>query len=337
MAMIQANQWGNDMESSLVLIVDDDHDNLRLTADALSALGAEIAIATSGSGALEQAALEPPDLILMDVQMPGLDGFETCRRLKANPWTRDIPVIFMTALSAPNDKLKGLALGAVDFVTKPIHQAELLARVQVHLKIRTMAKALEEQNSQLKREVDERIAAETEQRKLAQELLMTNARLETELVERERSQRVQTALQQEIITMQKTRLAEMATPVIPITDRILVMPLIGTVDAERAQQLLSVATEGALARRAEVFIFDITGIKCVDASVAQSLVNTAAALKLLGTRVVLTGIRPDVARAFVALNIHLEAISTFSTLHDGVSHALGRFGAQDCGARHRQG
>lgn len=324
------------MKSSLVLIVDDDNDNLRLTADALSTLGVEFAVATNGLEAIERASLEPPDLVLMDVQMPRMDGFDACRRLKANAWMSDIPVIFMTALSAPNDKLNGLALGAVDFVTKPIHQAELLARVQVHLKIRTMAKALEAQNAQLKREVDERTAAESEQRKLAQELLMTNARLEAELAERERSEKTRTALQQEIINMQKARLAEMATPVIPITDRILVMPLIGTVDAERAQQLLSAATEGALAKRADVFIIDITGIKRVDASVAQSLANTAAALKLIGSRAVLTGIRPDVARTFVALNVHLDAIATHNSLQDGIAHALGRFGAQDRGARRSQ-
>lgn len=321
------------MKSSLVLIVDDDNDNLRLTADALSALGVEFAVATNGLEAIERASLEPPDLVLMDVQMPRMDGFEACSRLKANASTSDIPLIFMTSLSAPGDRLKGLALGAVDFVTKPIHRAELLARVRVHLKIRGMAKAYEEQNARLKQEVEERVAAETALRKLAEELLEANARLETELVERERSERARMALQQEIINMQKTRLAEMATPVIPITNRILVMPLIGTVDAERAQQLLSVATEGALTRRADVCIFDITGIKCVDVSVAQILVNTAAALKLLGTRAVLTGVRPDVARAFVALNIHLDAISTFSTLQDGVAHALGQSGARGRGAR----
>lgn len=316
------------MKSSLVLVVDDNHDNLRFTTEALSTLDVEIAVATCGSSAIEQASLEPPDLILLDVQMPGMDGFETCGRFKANEATSDVPVIFMTALSNPSDRLKGLALGAVDFVTKPIHHAELIARVRIHLKIRTMARALEEQNMQLKREIEERIAAETTQRRLARELLAANARLESELAERERSEKARTALQYEIIMMQKARLAEMAAPIIPITNRILVMPLIGTVDAERAQQLLAAATEGALARQANVFIIDITGIKRVDACIAQSLASTAAALKLLGTRAMLTGIRPDVARTFVALNVQLDGIATHNSLQDGIAHALGKFGRQ---------
>ena len=102
--------------------------------------------------------------------MPGIDGFETCRRLKENPATRDIPVIFMTALADTVDKVKGLNLGAVDYIIKPFQQEEVLARVRVHLKLRTLTKALEEQNGRLLQEIEQRTAAEAALQKLTQEL-----------------------------------------------------------------------------------------------------------------------------------------------------------------------
>jgi light-regulated signal transduction histidine kinase (bacteriophytochrome) len=94
-----------------------------------------------------------PDLILLDVMMPGVDGFETCRRLKANEHTRDIPVIFMTALTDTGDKLTGFAVGAVDYVTKPLNGAEVLARIGTHLSLYGLRKELAEQNARLQREV----------------------------------------------------------------------------------------------------------------------------------------------------------------------------------------
>ncbi|HAJ63415.1 MAG TPA: hybrid sensor histidine kinase/response regulator, partial [Cyanobacteria bacterium UBA8543] len=90
----------------------------------------------SGESALEKVQEALPDLILLDVMMPGIDGFETCRRLKTNLTTKDIPVIFMTVLSEVVDKVKGLQMGAVDYITKPIEQEEVLARINVHLELR---------------------------------------------------------------------------------------------------------------------------------------------------------------------------------------------------------
>jgi signal transduction histidine kinase len=156
--------------TSVILIVDDTPTNLEVLSEALTDAGFEVAVATRGESAIKQAEYDPPDMILLDVMMPGIDGFETCQQLKLNPKTKDIPVIFMTALSDTLDKLKGLSLGAVDYVTKPFQQAEVLARIQIHLKLRNMSLALEEQNIRLKQEVTERIAAETALQKLTQEL-----------------------------------------------------------------------------------------------------------------------------------------------------------------------
>ncbi len=111
-----------------VLIVDDVPANLQLLVDSLSGSGFDVFVAKSGESALEQLGHSTPDIILLDVKMPGIDGFETCRRLKAADQTRDIPVIFMTALTDTVEKVKGFEAGAVDYVTKPIEHQEMLAR-----------------------------------------------------------------------------------------------------------------------------------------------------------------------------------------------------------------
>ncbi|NJM49465.1 MAG: response regulator [Alkalinema sp. RU_4_3] len=129
-----------------VLIVDDTASNLQVLSDALSDAGFEVAVATSGENALRQISYALPSLILLDIQMGGIDGFETCRRLKANPHTQDIPVIFMTALSEVETKIRGFEVGAVDYITKPFQQAEVLARVQLHLKLAMMTQQLTTQN-----------------------------------------------------------------------------------------------------------------------------------------------------------------------------------------------
>lgn len=157
-------------ETSVILIVDDVFTNLEVLSEALTEEGFEVAVATSGESALKQVEYDPPDLILLDVMMPGIDGFETCYRLKQNPLTKDIPVIFMTALSDTLDKVKGLSLGAVDYITKPFQQAEVLARIQIHLKLRKLSATLEEQNTRLKQEITERTAAETALQHLTQDL-----------------------------------------------------------------------------------------------------------------------------------------------------------------------
>ena len=134
--------------TGLILIVDDTPTNLDVISEALNDAGYTVAIATSGERALKQLERRSPDLILLDVMMPGIDGFETCQRLKANPKTCDIPVIFMTALSDADSKIKGFEVGAVDYITKPFQEREVLARVKTHLQLSFLTQNLEQQVSE---------------------------------------------------------------------------------------------------------------------------------------------------------------------------------------------
>ncbi|PSM47055.1 histidine kinase [Chroococcidiopsis sp. CCALA 051] len=143
-------------EPGTILVVDDTPTNLEILFDFLTNYGFKILIAEDGESALQKAAYASPDLILLDILMPGIDGFETCSRLKASESTREIPVIFMTALSETADKVKGLQVGAVDYVTKPLQHEEVLARVQTHLRLRSLTKQLQAQNVQLQQEIEQR-------------------------------------------------------------------------------------------------------------------------------------------------------------------------------------
>ncbi|MBW4495940.1 MAG: hybrid sensor histidine kinase/response regulator [Oscillatoria princeps RMCB-10] len=136
-------------EMGAILIVDRSPGNLGALFDFLSDFGFQVLIATDGESALKLVEDAAPDLILLDALMPGIDGYETCRRLKANPATEDIPVIFMTVLSETVDKVRGFNLGAVDYITKPVHQEEVLARVTAHLTVRNLQKRLLEKNEEL--------------------------------------------------------------------------------------------------------------------------------------------------------------------------------------------
>lgn len=133
-----------------VLIVDDTPTNLMVLLETLEEAGYDVLVAKSGAQALERARLGSPDLILLDVVMPEMNGFETCRRLKATPGLDAVPVIFMTALSHTDDKLSGFDAGAVDYITKPLDHDEVLARVRTHLTIRKLQQTLESQNFQLR-------------------------------------------------------------------------------------------------------------------------------------------------------------------------------------------
>jgi signal transduction histidine kinase len=134
-----------DLEPANILVVDDNMTNLDVVANYLEEYGFEVMEAPNGLEALELLRYAPVDLILLDVLMPGIDGFETCRRLKASAKTEDIPVIFMTALTSVEDKVKGFHVGAVDYLTKPIQEEELLARITTHLRLQAQRKRLEQQ------------------------------------------------------------------------------------------------------------------------------------------------------------------------------------------------
>jgi rsbT co-antagonist protein RsbR len=147
------------------------------------------------------------------------------------------------------------------------------------------------------------------------------------ITERKRAEAMlhQTIAQEETIRAQRAVLAELSTPLIPISEHIMVMPLIGMVDSHRAQQVLDSLLQGVSNRRAQVVILDITGVPVVDTQVANVLIHAAQAVKLLGTQVVLTGIRPEVAQTLVALAINLSDVITQSSLQQGIAYATSRF------------
>jgi PleD family two-component response regulator len=132
-----------------ILIVDDNPAYLKFLLRALEKAGYETLTVTRGEAALESVAHRLPSIILLDVMLPGIDGFETCCRLKSNEATKDIPVVFMTVLDEMIDEVKGFDLGAVDYFTKPVQVERALVRIKTHLTIRKLQKTLEEKNAQL--------------------------------------------------------------------------------------------------------------------------------------------------------------------------------------------
>jgi CheY-like chemotaxis protein len=149
------------LQSQTILIVDDNSTNLEVLSETLTRSGFQVSVAMDGESAIEQVRYHPPALILLDIMMPGIDGFETCKRLKLDPANQNIPVIFMTALSDTENKVRGFSLGAVDYITKPFQREEVLARVQVQLKLQNLTKTLEDQNQLLRHEIQQRENAET--------------------------------------------------------------------------------------------------------------------------------------------------------------------------------
>lgn len=127
-----------------ILVVDDIPANLRVVTQILTVAGYRVAIATTGERALKQLQQHVPNLILLDIKMPGINGFETCQRIKDNPALCHIPIIFLTALSDMESILKGFELGAVDYISKPFRESELLARVRTHLELQAMTHQLEQ-------------------------------------------------------------------------------------------------------------------------------------------------------------------------------------------------
>ena len=361
-----------DMEERLILIVDDNPVGLDVLSNLLAGAGFEVAAAIDGPTAIELAQRDAPALVLLDVRLPGIDGFEVCRRLKADAATARIAVIFMTALVDIESRIRGLSLGAVDFITKPFHDEEILARVRTQMELHLLTKHLVEENAvraaaesalasatrELERRVNERTAdlgralGEIERAKgqlseLNEELRRSNQalvreaehreealrelteRLSLELAERERADQQRAFLREEIIAVQRATLVEMSTPLIPITDRIMVMPIIGAMNEERAEQLLETALRGVHAHGANVVIIDVTGLKAMDAKVADSLMKTSSALRLLGAHAVITGIRPALARTLLASSADLDSIVTRGTLEGGIAYALERSGGAE--------
>jgi PAS domain S-box-containing protein len=143
-----------------ILVIDDTPENLNLLSAMLTEQGYKVRSVTKGSTGLRGATAAPPDLILLDINMPEMNGYEVCEHLKANERTREIPVIFISALGDVLDKVRGFAVGGVDYVTKPFQVEEVLARIENHLTIRRLQKQLQTQNEQLQQEIRSRQLAE---------------------------------------------------------------------------------------------------------------------------------------------------------------------------------
>ena len=172
------------IRADLVLIVDDTLTNLEVLSNSLQSAGFSISVASDGISALTQAEYAEPDIILLDIIMPGMNGFEVCRKLKANPKTQDIPVLFMTGLTDIADKIKGFELGGVDYVTKPINKEEVIARIKTHLTLQRMRSHLQIQNKQLSQEIQVRQQTEAKLERAQKLLRNTNEELEQRVAER---------------------------------------------------------------------------------------------------------------------------------------------------------
>jgi DNA-binding response OmpR family regulator/DNA-binding CsgD family transcriptional regulator len=150
--------------SNTILIVDDTLENLRLLADILTEEGYKVRLASSGAYALTIVQKNQPDLILLDIMMPEMDGYEVCRLLKADEKTRDIPVIFISALDEVFDKMTAFSIGGVDYITKPFHVEEMLARIKTHLTLQRLQQELQQKNQELQTanaSLEEKVRART--------------------------------------------------------------------------------------------------------------------------------------------------------------------------------
>ena len=153
-----------------ILIVDDTPNNLRFLSTMLLEQGYEVRKSINGQMALRSVQSEPPNLILLDIRMPDMNGYEVCQKLKADEQTKDIPVIFLSALDDPMDKVMAFDVGGVDYITKPFQFEEVLARVKTHLTIRKLQKQLQDQNERLQQEIRKREQVEAELRQANERL-----------------------------------------------------------------------------------------------------------------------------------------------------------------------
>jgi len=157
-------------QGARILIVDDVAANLRILSDALESQGYRIQAAMDGEKALKLVASGAPELILMDVMMPGIDGYETCRRIKQMPGMEHVPVLFITARSESEDVVKGFEAGGIDYLSKPFSEEEVHARVATHLRVGRLTRALKERNDQLERAIADRKTAEHATARLTRQL-----------------------------------------------------------------------------------------------------------------------------------------------------------------------
>ena len=159
------------MTGGVIMVVDDNLASLKLLIDLLGAEGYQVRPADSGQLALASVAVKPPELILLDIRMPDMDGFEVLRRLKANAASRSIPVLFLSAAIEGEQRVEGFKLGAVDFISKPFQREELLARVGTHLELFRLRTQLERRAADLQSDNERLLRTELAERKHTEEVL----------------------------------------------------------------------------------------------------------------------------------------------------------------------
>jgi CheY-like chemotaxis protein/anti-anti-sigma regulatory factor len=330
-------------ETVNILMVDDHPQNLLALEAVLGDMGQNLVRANSGREALKHLLDREFALILLDVQMPGLDGYETAALAREREQSRHTPIIFLTAINQSDAQMfKGYSSGAVDYMFKPFVPEVLRAKVSVFVdlyrstqEVRRQAELLRRANDELESEIAERRKAEEALHKVHEELearverrtvqlARANAELEAEGAERLRAEQDRARLQEEVIRMQAAMLEELSTPLIPLSDAVVIMPLVGTIDSKRAEQILAVLSQGVVSKGARVAIIDITGVPTVDTHVASVLIRASQAVRLLGAEVVLTGIRSRVARALVELGVDLGGLVTRGSLQAGITYAQSR-------------
>ena len=193
MSKIVRNTTKTELPANNILIVDDTPDNLRLLSKTLSKEGYQVRCAIDGSMALLTIATKIPDLILLDVNMPDIDGFEVCKQLKQSEKTKNIPIIFVSASGHIDDKLKAFESGGVDYISKPVQISELLSRVNIQLNLQNLRNQLVQKNQLLQIEIHSRLTAETEIRQLNLDLehrvKQRTSELQTEVEQRQKMQK----------------------------------------------------------------------------------------------------------------------------------------------------
>ena len=192
-----------------ILLVDDTPSEIGMVRTALEDQGYDVFVATTGKKAVKRAQLMAPDLILLDIMMPGMDGYATCKQLKAQNKTRDIAVIFMSALTETFDKVKGFKLGAVDYITKPIKIEELLSRVNTHLTLGRLQKELKKVNAELEERVSVRTAELNKSNLQLKKEISERKQAENELQEKEKKLQQQAQHLEEVNTALKVLLEHM--------------------------------------------------------------------------------------------------------------------------------
>ncbi|WP_207683009.1 ATP-binding response regulator [Desulfonema magnum] len=233
----------SDPAKSDILIVDDTVAILHLLSDILKGQGYKVRSVTNGAMAIKAAGASPPDIILLDIRMPEMNGYDVCNQLKADERTHKIPIIFLSALDEMSDKVKAFSMGGVDYITKPFQPEEVLARVQTHLTLRNLQKCLEEKNILLQQEVIERKRAE-------EALQKAHDHLEVRVQERTAELSISNAELAKALRLKDDFLStishELRTPLNPILgfSSALNSGLLGTLSQEQQEAVVSIEKSG---------------------------------------------------------------------------------------------